>query len=91
MVTSRAPRQDEKHIADMLYSVRDEFESKRGELEQSLSEVLGVPWKIEVNPNQLYAYANESYAHNSIGRMIAEYGCFRFLCLVTLCQGSQPS
>jgi hypothetical protein len=54
--------------------VRDEFEANRGDLEEKLSKKLGgEAWKIEVQPNLLYAYAPEgSYGHSSLGSCIKE-------------------
>jgi hypothetical protein len=55
--------------------VRDEFEGKREDLEGRLSKLLGgETWNIDVNPNLVYAYAEEgSYGHSSLGSCIARY------------------
>ncbi|ORY06774.1 hypothetical protein BCR34DRAFT_632056 [Clohesyomyces aquaticus] len=37
-------------------NVRDGFESKRADLEKELSDLLGVAWIIEVNPNAIWVY-----------------------------------
>jgi hypothetical protein len=52
--------------------VRDEFEAHRADLEEKLSKQLGgETWKIDVNPNLLYAYATEgSYGNTSLGSCI---------------------
>ncbi|KAI1478536.1 hypothetical protein F4774DRAFT_385191 [Daldinia eschscholtzii] len=54
-------------------NVRDEWENKKSDLEQKLSDTLMTPWTVDVNPNQLYAYATEGYAKESLGSCIAEY------------------
>ncbi|KAK6952640.1 hypothetical protein Daesc_004930 [Daldinia eschscholtzii] len=53
--------------------VRDDWENKKSDLEQKLSDTLTTPWTVDVNPNQLYAYATEGYAKESLGSCIAEY------------------
>lgn len=52
--------------------MRDGFESKRADLEEQISKKLGgEAWKIDVNPNLIYAYAEpDSYGHNSLGDCI---------------------
>lgn len=52
--------------------VRDEYDNKRRELEEQLSKLLGgEPWKLEVNQNLVFAYAEEgSYAFSSLGGCI---------------------
>jgi hypothetical protein len=52
--------------------VRDGFEAKRADLEEQISKKLGgEAWKIDVNPNLLYAYADSgSYYSNSPGDCI---------------------
>lgn len=53
-------------------SVRDEFESKKADLEKQISDILGTAWTIDINPNAIYPYAEEnSYASNSLGDCIA--------------------
>ena len=53
--------------------VRDSWESAKDGLAQDLSSLLGQTWTIDVNPNQLYAYAKEGYAKEQPGAMIAQY------------------
>jgi hypothetical protein len=53
--------------------VRDEWENKKAEIEKELSDVLGPPWTVEVNPNQIFAYAGDGYAKESLGSCIAAY------------------
>ncbi|KAH8804601.1 hypothetical protein F5884DRAFT_418998 [Xylogone sp. PMI_703] len=53
---------------------RDNFESKKEDLEKQISEVLGAEWKIDVNPNAIFAYAEpNSYGHNSLGSCVTAY------------------
>jgi hypothetical protein len=48
--------------------VRDEWEQKKGGLDKKLSDLMGVEWKFEFNPNAIYPYAIEdSYMKNSPG------------------------
>jgi hypothetical protein len=51
--------------------VRDEWDNKKGEIEKQLSDVLTVPWTVDVNPNQIYAYAIDGYGKESLGSCIA--------------------
>ncbi|ORY60916.1 uncharacterized protein BCR38DRAFT_349199 [Pseudomassariella vexata] len=54
-------------------NVRDEWDNKKPDIEKELSDVLTVPWTVDVNPNQIYAYAGEGYARDSLGGCIAAY------------------
>ncbi|OTB00742.1 hypothetical protein M426DRAFT_323989 [Hypoxylon sp. CI-4A] len=54
-------------------NIRDEWENKKPSFEQQTSSILTVPWTIDINPNQLYAYASEGYAKESLGDCIASY------------------
>ncbi|KAI1848375.1 hypothetical protein JX265_008844 [Neoarthrinium moseri] len=54
-------------------NIRDEWDNKKGDIEKDLSDVLTVPWTVDVNPNQIYAYAKDGYAKDSLGSCIAEY------------------
>ncbi|KAI8948149.1 hypothetical protein F4801DRAFT_558059 [Xylaria longipes] len=55
-------------------SVRDDWDAKKEGIEAKLSEILGVAWTIDVNPNQIYAYADSSaYAKENLGSCIYEY------------------
>lgn len=51
--------------------MRDEWEAKKPELEKKISDILGVAWTIDINPNQIYAYADDGYAKESPGAMLA--------------------
>ena len=53
--------------------VRDSWDSAKDGLAQDLSSLLGETWTIDVNPNQVYAYATEGYAKEQPGAMIAQY------------------
>ncbi|KAI0121680.1 hypothetical protein BJ170DRAFT_132825 [Xylariales sp. AK1849] len=54
-------------------NVRDKWDNKKDDLEKGLSDVLTVPWTVDVSPNQLYAYAADGYAKESLGGCIASY------------------
>ncbi|KAJ6445393.1 ATP binding protein [Purpureocillium lavendulum] len=53
--------------------IRDDWESKKAEFEKSISDILGESWTIDINPNQIYAYAIDGYAKESLGSMLAAY------------------
>lgn len=60
------------HVADLLKLVRDEWDNKKPEFEAQLLELLGTPWKFDINPLAIYPYAEEgSYGHHSLGSCIA--------------------
>lgn len=50
--------------------VRDEYEQKKEELEKQLSGVLGTTWTVDIDPKQVYAYAGDGYAKDSLGACI---------------------
>lgn len=54
--------------------VRDDWDAKKGDLETKFTEILGTKWTIDVNPNQVFAYAGEerSYARENLGACIHE-------------------
>ncbi|KAJ3054783.1 hypothetical protein HK097_000827 [Rhizophlyctis rosea] len=55
-------------------NLRDDFENNRESLEKQISDLLGEQWKIDVNPNLLYAYADaDSWAANNPGSCIKGY------------------
>ncbi|KAI0424106.1 hypothetical protein F5Y09DRAFT_348065 [Xylaria sp. FL1042] len=56
-------------------SVRDDWDAKKGEIEAKITALLGTEWTIDVNPNQVYAYATEDkpYARENLGACIREY------------------
>jgi hypothetical protein len=48
--------------------LRDEYTAKIPELEAKITELLGEEWKLDINPNLIYAYAEpDSYASSSLG------------------------
>ncbi|KAF4462926.1 hypothetical protein FALBO_10255 [Fusarium albosuccineum] len=69
----RAPA--EKLPLAVRKNIRDEWENKKEELEQNLSEVLGVSWTVDVDFRALYPYAQDSsdWAANCLGEVIARY------------------
>ncbi|KAK6068089.1 hypothetical protein SCUP234_11302 [Seiridium cupressi] len=54
-------------------NLRDDWDNKKADIEKELSDALAVPWTVEVNPNQIYAYAGDGYAKESLGSCIAGY------------------
>jgi hypothetical protein len=65
--------QDGTEVKLTFCVVRDEYENKREDLEKKLSDLLGETWKFEVNPNFIFAYANDGYAKNNFGGCIYRY------------------
>ena len=54
--------------------MRDDLENNREDLEKRISDVLGETWKIDVNPNLIYAYAPpDSYPATNLGGCIKAY------------------
>lgn len=53
-----------------MYAVRDEWENKKADLEKQLSDILTVPWTVDIDPKQVYAYAGDGYAKDSLGSCI---------------------
>ncbi|RGP77081.1 hypothetical protein FLONG3_4820 [Fusarium longipes] len=53
--------------------IRDYWENTRGDHEQRLSEVLGQPWTVVVDPLALYPYAEGTWCERSLGQAIASY------------------
>ncbi|KAH6952765.1 hypothetical protein DER45DRAFT_647449 [Fusarium avenaceum] len=55
-------------------NLRDSFETPKQDIEGRLSQILGQPWTIKVDPLALYAYAEEdSWASTSLGDLIVSY------------------
>ncbi|KAJ3037525.1 hypothetical protein HDV00_001638 [Rhizophlyctis rosea] len=53
---------------------RDEFENQRADLEKQISDLLGEQWKIDINPNLIYVYAEkDSWGQTSPGDCIKGY------------------
>ncbi|KAH7120723.1 hypothetical protein EDB81DRAFT_631359, partial [Dactylonectria macrodidyma] len=54
--------------------IRDNWESKREGHEKAISDILGEPWTININPNAIWPYAEDnSWAKISTGKMIQRY------------------
>jgi hypothetical protein len=54
--------------------VRDEYETKRADFEEQISKLLGTAWKVNINPNAIWVYAEErSYGRDSLGACLASY------------------
>ncbi|KAF6833992.1 hypothetical protein CMUS01_06353 [Colletotrichum musicola] len=73
---SRLPAADKLPLAlrKNTRAVRDEWESKKEDLQKELSEVLGAEWTLnDIVPNELYPYAGDGYAKQSLGSCIAQY------------------
>ncbi|ORY14574.1 hypothetical protein BCR34DRAFT_585744 [Clohesyomyces aquaticus] len=55
-------------------NLRDTWEPKKPELEAELSQVMGVPWKLDINPNAIWVYAQaDSWESKNIGTRIISY------------------
>ncbi|KEF59413.1 uncharacterized protein A1O9_04257 [Exophiala aquamarina CBS 119918] len=54
-------------------NVRDEWESKKPEIEERISKALGETWTISVNPNLLYANTDDEGRKSNIGAVIYWY------------------
>ncbi|KAH8174832.1 hypothetical protein LIA77_06251 [Sarocladium implicatum] len=54
-------------------NIRDAWENAKEGIESDLSSILGQTWTVDVNANQIYAYAEEGYAKECPGSMIAQY------------------
>jgi len=54
-------------------NVRDEFDSKKPELEAKLKEILGVEWTVDVNPNAIFPYCTDESGKSQLGRYIYGY------------------
>ncbi|OLN94177.1 hypothetical protein CCHL11_02841 [Colletotrichum chlorophyti] len=70
---SRLPPAEKLPLA-VRKNLRDEWESKKEDLQKELSQVLGAEWTLnDINPLALYAYAGDGYAKQSLGSCIAQY------------------
>ncbi|OAQ60532.1 hypothetical protein VFPPC_06664 [Pochonia chlamydosporia 170] len=69
---SRLPPVDKLPLA-IRKDVRDSWEANKDGLAKKISELLGAEWTIDINPNQIYAYAKDGYAKESPGAMINAY------------------
>ncbi|KAK8069602.1 hypothetical protein PG994_006218 [Apiospora phragmitis] len=71
-MTERLPPVEKLPLA-LRKNVRDDWDNKKPEIEKELSDILTVPWTVEVNPNEVFAYAVDGYAKESLGSCIAAY------------------
>ncbi|KAI1026786.1 hypothetical protein LB505_000768 [Fusarium chuoi] len=54
--------------------VRDSWENTKEDHKKKLSEILGQPWTINIDPKALYPYAEEgSWGHTSMGDLIVKF------------------
>ncbi|KIM94339.1 hypothetical protein OIDMADRAFT_45770 [Oidiodendron maius Zn] len=89
MSADKAPA--EKLPLAVRKNVRDEWDNKKPEFEAQLLELLGTPWKFDINPLAIYPYAEEgSYGHHSLGSCIAAYAD-GFIYQLKYCLNSQGS
>ncbi|PTB70315.1 hypothetical protein BBK36DRAFT_1107249 [Trichoderma citrinoviride] len=63
----------EKFSLAVRKNIRDEWENRKSEYEQRLSDMLGEPWKIDIDLRQVCAYAQDGYAAVSPGSMTSGY------------------
>ena len=63
----------ENKLTDFPTTVRDNWESKKADLEKELSEIMGTPWTVEFNPLELYPYATDSRGKEALGDLMSEY------------------
>ncbi|KAK1638907.1 hypothetical protein BDP81DRAFT_459519 [Colletotrichum phormii] len=70
---SRLPPAEKLPLA-VPKNIRDEWESKKEDLQKELSDVLGAEWTLkDINPSALYPYAVDGYAKESLGSCIEQY------------------
>jgi hypothetical protein len=50
--------------------VRDEWESKKPEIEARISKALGEAWTVTTNPNLLYVYTDDESYKSRIGSIV---------------------
>jgi len=53
--------------------IRDNYEPKRDEVAKKISETLKVDFKITIDPHATFAYADDGWAKNSHGQVLASY------------------
>ncbi|KAJ9148622.1 hypothetical protein NKR23_g4787 [Pleurostoma richardsiae] len=71
-MASRLPPAEKLPLA-LRKNIRDNWESKKGDLETELSDVLGTKWTVEIDPKSIWPYAKEGYAHESLGNCLKDY------------------
>ncbi len=57
----------------MMYTVRDELDNNKADLEKQLSDLLGAAWTIDINPLAIWPYHDDGYAKESLGSCIKAY------------------
>jgi len=73
MAADKAPA--EKLSLVLRKNIRDDWDGKKGELEIKLEELLGVPWKFDINPNAIWPYVKKpgDFGSDNIGTLIYAY------------------
>ncbi|KAF2807625.1 uncharacterized protein BDZ99DRAFT_464554 [Mytilinidion resinicola] len=62
------------YVGGNCIKLRDNFESKKEGLEKQLTDILGETWKIDINPNAIWAYAeDDSYGKDNLGACLHSY------------------
>ncbi|TPX18166.1 uncharacterized protein E0L32_002675 [Thyridium curvatum] len=54
-------------------NIRDDWESKKDDLEKQLSEVLGTAWTVDIDPAAIWPYHGDGWAKESVGSCLAAY------------------
>ncbi|KAI9847345.1 MAG: hypothetical protein M1838_000929 [Thelocarpon superellum] len=54
-------------------SVRDDWETPKPGLEAEISQILGTPWTVNIDPAAVFVHAAESWAKDNFGRVIVSY------------------
>jgi len=69
---SRLPPADKLPLA-VRKNIRDSWDNVKAGHEKRISDILGEPWTVDVDPLAIYPYAQDDYAKESTGDMIANY------------------
>ncbi|CAF3510889.1 unnamed protein product [Fusarium graminearum] len=69
---ARLPRTERLPLAARK-DIRDSWELRKGDYEESLSRILDQPWTIVVDPWAIHPYSQGSWCESSIGCVIASY------------------
>ncbi|GKU05340.1 hypothetical protein FLAG1_04364 [Fusarium langsethiae] len=69
---ARLPRAEKLPLAARK-DIRDSWENRKGDFEEMLSNELGQPWTIVVDPWALHPYAQGTWCESSIGSAIVRY------------------
>ena len=54
----------------LAFAVRDVWEAAQPDLERKLSDLLGVPWKTDIDIPYIYTFAESGYAKDNPGDMV---------------------